>query len=46
MYRAVKRITGKTWRVVKAEGYGVMLVTFLDRCRSSVLPGAARKFAG
>jgi DNA-binding phage protein len=31
-YRLVKRVTGKTWRQTCADGFGMMLVSFVNRC--------------
>lgn len=31
-YRLVKRITGKTWRQVCADGFAIMLLSFVNRC--------------
>lgn len=31
-YRLIKRVTGKTWRQACADGFGVMLVRFVNRC--------------
>jgi hypothetical protein len=33
-YRLVKRVTGKTWRQACDDGFGVMLVRFVSRCRT------------
>lgn len=30
-YRLIKRVTGKTWRAACAEGFSIMLVTFVSR---------------
>ena len=31
-YRLVKRVTGKTWREACADGFGIMLLSFVNRC--------------
>jgi len=41
-YRAVKRVTGKTWRQACSEGFSFMLVSFVNRCRE-VGPGTRAK---
>lgn len=31
-YHLVKRVSGKTWRQACADGYAIMLLTFVNRC--------------
>ena len=31
-YRLVKRVTGKTWRQACTDGFGIMLLGFVNRC--------------
>ena len=31
-YRLVKRVSGKTWRQACADGYAIMLLSFVNRC--------------
>jgi hypothetical protein len=33
-YRLIKRVTGKTWRQACEDGFGIMLVRFVNRCLS------------
>ncbi len=33
-YRLVKRVTGKTWRQACADGFAILLLSFVNRCLS------------
>lgn len=49
-YRLIKRVTGKTWRQACADGFGMMLIQFANRCSAvsklrSHVGGQVRRFA-